>query len=377
MRIAHVTDTFLPKIGGAEIAIDQLVQAMRRAGDACSVLAQSPRHAGAEIVREYPLLRFPNPRSGLWAGAWIEFHLKQLAKRNGPFDIVIGHHAFPPGYACVKYAQKHHIPSIVYPRGGDIYEVSRFRRKKLAWRRLTWALTHASAVVCASAAMEAMVRAIIGNPAADGRIELIPNGVNLADLRTDARASSFASDVRLTRPFVLALGRMIKRKGFHVLLDAFSAISPKDRPLLVIAGEGREIDALKQQAAPLGDRVLFTGLVENADKRWLLQNCQFMVAPSLEESFGNVALEAMACGKPVIASRASGFAEIVTDQENGRLVPVGDVDALRASIEEMLAADLRVYGQAANTAAEKFSWDRIAARYHQLIAKLLSATPAP
>jgi len=48
----------------------------------------------------------------------------------------------------------------VYPRGGDIYEVSRFRRKKGAWRKLTWALTKASAVVCASAAMEELVREI-------------------------------------------------------------------------------------------------------------------------------------------------------------------------------------------------------------------------
>jgi teichuronic acid biosynthesis glycosyltransferase TuaC len=375
MRIAHVTDTFLPKIGGAEIAIDQLVQAMGRAGDTCSVLAQRPQHVSGEIVRDYPLLRFPNPRSSLWAGGWIEHYLKQLANQSGPFDVVIGHHAFPPGYACVKYANKHRIPSIVYPRGGDIYEVSRFRRKKLAWRKLTWALANASAIVCASAAMETTVRGIIGDKTAQGRIVRIPNGVNLAELRGDAGDSIFASDIRLQSPFILALGRTIKRKGFHLVLEAVARIPAAQCPLLVIAGDGRELDALKLQAQPLGDRVLFTGLVNGADKRWLLQHCQFMVAPSLEESFGNVALEAMACGKPVIASQASGFAEIVVDHMNGKLVPVGDVESLQSAITQITSSDLSAYGRAALATAEQFSWESIAARYHQLIVKLLNGTP--
>src|SRR5206468_8885541 len=61
--------------------------------------------------------------------------------------------------------------------------------------------------------------------------------------------------------------------------------------------------------------VCSSDLVEGADKRWVLRHCQFMAAPSLEESFGNAALEAMACGKPVVVSGASGLAEFLG---NGR-----------------------------------------------------------
>src|SRR5207302_2328898 len=125
---------------------------------------------------------------------------------------------------------------------------------------------------------------------------------------------------------------------------------------LVLAGDGRELEALKTQAAPLGHRALFTGLVEGADKRWLLQHSRFTAAPSLEESFGNVALEAMACGKPVIASRASGFAEIVREGENGRLIEVGNVCGLRAAVEAFQTADLSAHGAAAARTAESFSW---------------------
>jgi glycosyltransferase involved in cell wall biosynthesis len=369
MRILHVTDTFLPKIGGAEIAIDQLVLAMSDAGDQCAVVAQRPRGLGREIDTPYPLFRYLNPRSSLWAGWWIERRLEWINREIGPFDGVIGHHAFPPGYAAVRFAQRQGIPCIVYPRGGDIYEVSRFRRKKHAWRKLTWALSHASAVVCASEAMEQIVRAIIGASAAGGRIVRIPNGVNVEEMRQDASASRFSVDKNYRAPFVLGLGRLIRRKGFHLLLDAFaSAAMPGWK--LVIAGDGRELDALRAQAHPLGDRVLFTGLVGGPDKRWLLQNCRFMAAPSLEESFGNVALEAMACGKPVVASQASGFAEIVRDGQNGRLIDVARVDSLRQALETYASADLRAESGRALETARAFSWSTIAGKYRELVTRL-------
>jgi glycosyltransferase involved in cell wall biosynthesis len=95
-----------------------------------------------------------------------------------------------------------------------------------------------------------------------------------------------------------------------------------------------------------------------------------MAAPSLEESFGNVALEAMACGKPVIASRASGFAEIVKDGESGRLVEVGNVPALTAALKDYLNRNLGAESQAALRTAEAFSWETIARRYVELIERV-------
>jgi glycosyltransferase involved in cell wall biosynthesis len=369
MRVLHVTDTFLPKVGGAEIAIDQLVRAMGALGVECAVLAQRNRGFGGEVATPYPLRRFAYPGSSKWAGWWIGRHIRKMEREMGAFDALIGHHAFPPGYACVKHAERSGRPAIVYPRGGDIYEVSRFRRKRGAWRKLSWALANASAVVCASEAMEGLVREIVGPAGANGRLTRIPNGVNVEELRVDASASKFAADERLRGPFVLGLGRTIRRKGFHVLIEAFARVEARDWRL-VIAGEGRELEALRAQAAPLGDRVVFTGLVRDADKRWLLQHCRFMAAPSLEESFGNVALEAMACGKPVIASRASGFAEIVRDGENGRLVEVGSVDSLAEALLDYVGRDLSGEERVAMETAERFSWAAIARRYVELIEKV-------
>jgi glycosyltransferase involved in cell wall biosynthesis len=366
MRLLHVTDTFLPKIGGAEIAIDQLARAMLAGGVDCGVLAPRPREArGPEIRTPYPLWRFYPPISSQWAGWWIRRHIASIEREVGHFDVLVGHHAFPPGYACVRYALARRTPVIIYPRGGDIYEMSRFRKKPAAWRKLSWALSQCAAIVCASEAMEEVVTQIVGPKAAAGRIVRIPNGVNLQELTADASGAAVAADARLAAPFILGLGRAIKRKGFDLLIDAFAKASPAGWRL-VIAGDGRELDALKTRAAPLGDRVVFTGMVEGADKRWLLQNCRFMAAPSLEESFGNVALEAMACGRPVIASRASGFAEIVQDGVNGRLVDVGSIDSLAEALADYTARPLEAQCAAARRTADQFAWDAIAGRWVDL-----------
>jgi len=370
MRVVHVTDTFLPKIGGAEIAIDQLVRAMSGLGVDCTVLAKRNRGVPAEVDVPYRLQRFAHPHSALWAGGWVDWNLSRLVRRLGPVDAVIGHHAFPPGYGAVRFARRHRIPSVVYPRGGDIYHTSRLRRKCLAWRRLTWALANASAVVCASAAMEAIVRDIAGPRSP---IVRIPNGVNVEELRADASTSRLSGDERLRCPFVLGLARVIQRKGLHLLVDAFAkAAAPPWR--LVIAGDGRDLPALRAHASPLGDRVVFTGMVQGADKRWVLQHCQFMAAPSLEESFGNVALEAMACGKPVVASRASGLLEIVRDGQNGLVVPVGEVDPLAAALQRYTTADLSAASAAAQRTVHQFSWPNIARRYIALIERLVAGT---
>ena len=368
MRVVHVTDTFLPKVGGAEIAIDQLVRAMTELGVECAVLAQTVRRHPKELDVPYTLQRYRNPQSSRWAGWWVERHIRRLERRLGPFDVMIGHHAFPPGYACVKHSRRNGRPAIIYPRGGDIYEVSRFRKKAGAWRKLSWALANASAVVCASEAMEHLVRQIVGVSSAEGRTARIPNGVNVEDLRSECSTSRFASDRRLDCPFVLGLGRTIRRKGFHLLIDAFERVKDEHPAWkLVIAGEGRDLEPLRAQAGSLGERVVFTGLVQDADKRYLLQHCRFMAAPSLEESFGNVALEAMACGKPVVASRASGFAEIVRHGENGKLVEVGNAPALAHAMGDYMRKDLRGEGEAAARTATEHSWKTIARRYIELI----------
>ena len=91
MRVVHVTDTFLPKVGGAEIAIDQLVRAMTELGVECAVLAQTVRRHPKELDVPYTLQRYRNPQSSRWAGWWVERHIRRLERRLGPFEIGRAH----------------------------------------------------------------------------------------------------------------------------------------------------------------------------------------------------------------------------------------------------------------------------------------------
>jgi 1,4-alpha-glucan branching enzyme len=222
--------------------------------------------------------------------------------------------------------------------------------------------------------MQQLVKEIIGpdHPAARAdRIVRIPNGIHLDALGADASDSRFAGDHDFAVPFILGLGRTIRRKGFHLLIDAFASCQNRHPDWrLVIAGDGRELPELKRQAEPLGQRVLFTGLVEGSDKRWLLQNCRFLATPSLEESFPNVALEGLACGKPVIGTDVGGFPELIQSGENGCLIPPDDIVTLAAAIGDYMSADLRAASVAALASAQRFSWPRVAAEYLSLIRQL-------
>lgn len=270
----------------------------------------------------------------------------------------------------VEHAHARGRAAVVHIRGGDIYHGSRLRKKRGAWAKLTRALRDAEAVVALSSAMRDLVLEICSS----ARVEVIPNGIDLAGLRTDASASRFASDGRLRGPFVLGLGRAIRRKGFHLLVGAFLKVRPAGWTL-VIAGDGKDLDELKAMAA--GDpAIVFAGMVGGADKRWLLQNCRFSCAPSLEESFPNVALEAMACGKAVLGSTAGGFADLIESGRNGLLVPVGDLDALAGGLSEMVRADLDGMGAQSAELARKFDWTEVGHTYGDLLRRVVGGSPA-
>lgn len=128
---------------------------------------------------------------------------------------------------------------------------------------------------------------------------------------------------------LLVLAALVRRKGVDVLLDALARLS--EPPTVLIAGEGPLRGALEARSASLGlSDVRFLGRRE--DKPDLLAACDALVLPSRREGLGVAALEAMACARPVIASRVGGLAEVVCDGETGLLVPSDDPAALAGAI---------------------------------------------
>lgn len=128
---------------------------------------------------------------------------------------------------------------------------------------------------------------------------------------------------------ILGVGRFVRRKGFHTLIEAVAA-SPGVH--LCLLGEGEEEQNLRQQARELGvaARVHFAGW--QPDPNPWLSACDAFCMPSLHEPLGNVILEAWGAGVPVIASRSEGPSWMMTDGEDGLLYPIGDAPALAAAI---------------------------------------------
>jgi glycosyltransferase involved in cell wall biosynthesis len=130
-------------------------------------------------------------------------------------------------------------------------------------------------------------------------------------------------------PVILSAGRLTPQKDFTTLIYAFAKLLTKYQARLVIMGEGEQRNALEQliQKLNISDKILLPGFVDNP-REWMQCSSLFVLSSSWE-GFGNVILEAMACGLPIVSTDCpSGPAEILEQGVWGRLVPVGDVATL-------------------------------------------------
>jgi len=199
------------------------------------------------------------------------------------------------------------------------------------------------------------------------RIEIVPNGVG-----TEFHVSAEPLDLPdgLEPGYILFTGTMEPRKGLGELLDAWSRLAP--RPRLVIAGgRGWGLERLRKslEAHEASGEIVLTGYVPTARLADLYRGAALFVYPSRDEGFGIPPLEAMACGTPVVATRAGAIPEVTG--EAAILVPPADPDALHQAIRRALESDaLRRELRAAGIArAALFSWERSARLMNELLAR--------
>jgi glycosyltransferase involved in cell wall biosynthesis len=173
------------------------------------------------------------------------------------------------------------------------------------------------------------------------RIRVVPSGVDVdafAGVAPGTReATRTAWGIGPDATVVMVVGALERRKGHAVLLDAARRLRPARTDVrLVFCGDGGERAALEASAADLAGSVIFAGF--HRDVAACLAAADVVALPSLHEGLGVAALEAMAAGRPVVASRVGGLAEVVVAEDTGLLVPPNDAEALAAAIAR-LAAD--------------------------------------
>ncbi len=212
----------------------------------------------------------------------------------------------------------------------------------------------------------------------DGMVCMVPLGVDLERfVPGDRLAARQRAGLPIDGPLLLFVGRIDPIKGLDILIDALHRVATgwvgaHVAPRLVLVGgeldeEGLPLGALAEIAARIGEmgldeQVILLGSRDQGDLATLYQAVDVVVIPSRYESFGLVAIEAMASGTPVIASRAGGLPWSVRDGVAGLLVPAANTLALTDAILELTVNDRRRERLAARAREEasRFSWDTVA-----------------
>ncbi|NRF90418.1 DUF1957 domain-containing protein [Paenibacillus frigoriresistens] len=199
---------------------------------------------------------------------------------------------------------------------------------------LEWQLTYeANRVFVCSSYMKEEVGRIFNLPL--DKVSVHPNGIRTP--KPNTKALNRPDFVAKQDKVIFFIGRLVYEKGIQILLEALPKImSQVPQAKLIIAGSGPMESELRAQAVIFGDRVLFTGFVDDAYRTQLYQSTDVCVIPSLYEPFGIVALEAMANRKPLVLSDTGGLAEIIRHGVDGYKALPGHVDSLAWHITDML-----------------------------------------
>jgi glycosyltransferase involved in cell wall biosynthesis len=289
-------------------------------------------------------------------------------------QLILAYWVYPDGHAALLAARRLGIPCVVGALGSDIH----VRDGLNAWfTRRTIAGIDALLTVS-----EDMRRtAITAFGAKPQKVHTIVNGYNTQifypreqqPLRTKF---AIPEDARL----IVYVGRFVEAKGLNELLAAFSTLAHDDPKLrLALIGDGVMRDALleKVQASGVADRVTVTGgLPPQTVAEWISAS-DLLCLPSWSEGYPNVVVEAVACGRPVVATDVGGTREIL-DESRGILVAPRDVESLRAGLASALE---KRWDHDAIARAIRRSWDDVAretlAVCENVLAGRLKPAPAP
>ncbi len=204
-----------------------------------------------------------------------------------------------------------------------------------------------------------------------GDYEVVPNGIDVNRFRqAAARPATMPDD----RRFVLFVGRLEPRKGVDRLIRAMAVVqqqAPDAR--LVIVGEGPDRAALEATARDAGVYATFTGHVSDDDLPAYYRAADIVCSPALGgESFGVVLLEAMAAGRPIVATRIEGYRELLASAGSARLVDVDDEAAIGREITLLLDAPelRRTLGASGAAFVRAYDWNTIARRLESIYTRL-------
>ena len=342
--------------GGVERATAALVEALVARGHDVHLLSPgaSLAPAGATLHR---LWLPPLPATARVLGLAAVAHRAVTA---GRWDVVQSHertlrqHVYRAGEGC----HRGYLASGAAPRSRMIYD-----RVVQALEARVFALTPRIVAIARRGRRE--IERLYG--VEDTRVSVIYNGVDLERFHPDhaaAHRTAARAEARVSgdTPVLLFAGSGYERKGLATAIEALPLLGGAR---LAVIGRGDEAP-YRRQAATLGvsERIRWLGLRRDLE-RWY-GAADVLVLPTRYEPFGNVHLEALASGLPVVTTTAAGGAEVVEDGKNGAVVAPNDARALAAAVTRLLSENRALLAEAARRAAEPYTHQRQAEAFERL-----------
>lgn len=364
LRVAIVAPYDLSIPGGVNTQIRGQARALRQIGHTVDVFgpASGPLAGGEHALGRALTITMGGTESGLGLDPRAFAAVARLGR--GPFDVIHVHEPLTPLLPWLVVAAAH-APLV------GTFHVHREAGHRLyaLWKR---ALTPLVRRLRARLAVSEAARRTVANHF-PGDYEIVTNGIDAEEFRRPRpRPRGLAPDRRV----VLCVGRLEPRKGVETLIRAMTSVQ-KSAPdvTLVIVGDGSERAPLTALAGGSGV-VHFAGRVADAELAAYVQAADVVCAPALGgESFGIVLLEAMACGKPIVASRIEGYEALVDNAGCARLVAPGDAEGLARELIALLASPemQRRLGRAGAAAAVDYDWPAIALRLEAIYRRVVGA----
>lgn len=276
------------------------------------------------------------------------------------YDLINTHFAIPTGPVGFLISSLFDIPNILSLHGADIHDPTRTspHEKWYFKKTVELVINNADYVVAQSSDTKENTNNFYS----------ISKDISIIQLPYEQHEFESVSREYLglnpKKLYLVSIGRLVKKKGFDILIEAFGTLNNNNVELLII-GDGPKKEELRQLSIKLdvSDRVHFLGYVPEDEKFQYLSNSDIYVLPSRHEPFGIVLQEAMQVGLPIVATDNGGHTDFIRHNENGFLFSSNDSDSLKNSIKRMINSNKKRFSEKNKMDIKKFDKKKISKNY--------------
>ncbi|HEY0755455.1 MAG TPA: glycosyltransferase [Ktedonobacteraceae bacterium] len=381
MLSVHTSPLALPgsakDAGGMNVYICELALELGRSGIAVDIFTRRTQANQPEIVVLGPRVRVIHIEAGPavpvskhnlypYLSAFTR-HIEEFSKREQRSYDLLHSHYWLSGVAAQRLARRWHIPHVtMFHTLAHLKQLANPNEAEptLRLEMEQQLIQHADRIIAATQDERSQIIHHCG--AIPERVEVIPCGVDLSRFVAYERQQARKRlNWQAEQPVLLFVGRLDPFKGPDMLLKVASLMQTQAQ-VVVVGGNAAgdpEIEQLRQLARELGiqQRVRFLGALPQEELPLIYSAVDVTVMPSYHESFGMVAVESLACGTPVVATRAGGLLTVIRHGETGYLVPRAP-DLFAACLDGLLndPATLQAMGAAARPSILRYSWQSVA-----------------